>query len=202
MVCASIHVVFFQLSAQGSMACSVICMEALPDGRLAVSSEAQGAGTSSFELVGPTPVEIAHPRAVHILDFSYLQNGIGDVRGGVQVPSVHATLTGHTSKDAVICICGLPNGDLLTGGGKLDASLQLWTSAQINGTLDGSGNTSSQMEALSEGAARRWNVQDKASKVLSEVGYVFALQVLPDAKENSNYYAVAAGRYNTVKIII
>jgi hypothetical protein len=79
-------------------------------------------------------------------------------------------------------MCQLPNGDLLTGGGKLDATLQLWSRSQVEG-VDGV-------------------VHSQSRKKLTEVGYVFSLAVLLDTKKDSNYYAVAAGRYNTIKIII
>ena len=36
----------------------------------------------------------------------------------------------------------------------------------------------------------------------SEIGYVFCLQLLSDMKEDSSHFAVAAARYNVVKIIV
>jgi hypothetical protein len=66
----------------------------------------------------------------------------------------------------------------LTGGGKLDATLQLWKQEQDI------------------------TVQTESAKTLSDVGYVFSLAVLPDAKAGSNRFAVAAARYNTVKIFL
>jgi WD40 repeat protein len=73
-----------------------------------------------------------------------------------------AVLNGH--KDVVQCICELPNGDLLTGGGKLDATLQLWKQEQDI------------------------TVQTESAKTLSDVGYVFSLATLPDAKAGSNRF--------------
>ena len=84
-------------------------------------------------------------------------------------------------------MCELPNGDLLTGGGKFDATLQLWSRSQLEPPTD------------SEGTAHEVT---KSQKTMSDVGYVFALTVLPDAKNDSTYYAVAAARYNTVKVVI
>jgi hypothetical protein len=79
-------------------------------------------------------------------------------------------------------MCELPNGDLLTGGGKLDATLQLWNQVQIQKDDN--------------------SIQESSEKTLSEVGYVFCLQALPDSKVGSDYYAVAAARYNTIKLVI
>jgi WD40 repeat protein len=110
-------------------------------------------------------------RAVHVLDLNIQSETI-------ITPIVQSTLIGHL-KDAVICLCELPNGDLLTGGGKLDTTLQLWTKSQL----------STREQQDDDGQEQ---VHSKACKVLSDVGYVFCLAVLPDAKD-----AVAAARYNT-----
>ena len=164
------HFAIYQLASSDNTPCSVVCLETLPNGHLAVSTD-QVRGSHNMRLADSIPLPIVTARAVHILDLSLLTEGA--------TPSVRSTLTGH-AKDAVICMCALPNGDLLTGGGKLDAMTQLWSQTQ----LQGGGN-----ESLSV-----------AHQTLDKVGYVFGLKVLPDAK--SNYYAVAAARYNTVKIII
>ena len=163
---------FYQLvPASGSSGCSIVCLQSLHDGRLAVSTNVVASGTEGNSLWGAEPIAIPTARAVHILDFSQ-QDSI-----------VQTTLNGHAN-DAVICMCELPNGDMLTGGGRLDATLQLWTKEQVIR------------------AAEPMAVQTKAHKTLSDVGYVFALAVLPDVKNDSKYFAVAAARYNTVKIIL
>ena len=164
---------FYQLKS-GAAFCSIVNMEALSSGRLAVSTDHVG-NISSYVLTGATSIPIQAPRAVHILDFSQC------IASMDAIPTLQSTLTGH-AKDAVICMCQLPNGDLLTGGGKLDATLQLWSGTQVAG-----------------GATA---LEPTARKILSDVGYVFSLTVLPDAKDGSSYYAVAAARYNSVKIVI
>ncbi|CAB9508530.1 ubiquitin thiolesterase activity [Seminavis robusta] len=169
------HLGLFQLTSP----CSVVCMEPLQNGRLAVSTDVSD---NSSELEDAFPLHTQTSRAVHILDISKVHEN--------QHPCIQSTLTGHT-KDAVICMCQLPNGDLVTGGGKLDATLQLWSGSQL---LDPNVSESGEAASLS--------VQAQATKTLTDVGYVFALEVLPDAKDDSNYFALAAGRYNTVKIII
>jgi WD40 repeat protein len=95
---------------------------------------------------------------------------------------VQQTLTGH--QDAVICMCALPDGGLATGGGKMDATVRVWDGSQLSG---------SEERVLSESAA-----------TLDEVGYVFSLAVLPDSKPpgSQQHYALAAARYNVVKICL
>jgi WD40 repeat protein len=157
---------FLQLVPQGDVVgqnCSIACMEALQDGRLVVSTEGivGTSGRPRLEM-GATEVGIIFPQAVYVMDASSA--------------TTLAVLNGH--KDVVQCICGLPNGDLLTGGGKFDATLQLWKQEQDV------------------------TIQTESAKTLSDVGYVFSLAVLPDAKAGSNRFAVAAARYNTVKIFL
>ena len=95
-------------------------------------------------------------------------------------PRLVATLTGHAG-DAVTCLCPLPNGDLLTAGGKLDATLQLWSRAQLSAV----------------------GVHATATQRLpKDVGYVFALVVLSSGTDQDTSYAVAAARYNLIKIIV
>ena len=177
-----VHHGLYQIRPNGEASgCAVVCLEVLPDGCLAVSTQATDA---ALPLIDAEPISVSTPRAVHILRIPSLMSD-DDADAAVTVQS---TLTGHSQKDAVICMCALPNGDLLTGGGKLDATLQLWSREQL------------QQGSLEE--------HDTACQTLSDVGYVFALTVLHDIKENSNwrarahFYAVAAARCNTVKIIV
>jgi WD40 repeat protein len=157
---------FLQLVPQGDVVhqnCSIACMEALQDGRLVVSTEGIVGTTGHSRLeMGATEVGIPFPQAVYVMDAS--------------CATFLSVLNGH--KDVVQCICELPNGDLLTAGGKLDATLQLWKQEQDI------------------------TVQTESAKTLSDVGYVFALAVLSDAKAGSNRFAVAAARYNTVKVFL
>lgn len=153
--------------------CTIVCLEALKNGRLAVSTDNASQspnGTPQQSERSSINVEVA--RGVHIFDISQ-----------ATAPILLVSLSGHAN-DAVICMCQLPTGDFLTGGGKLDATLQLWSKEQLEANMDGP------------------KIATKAQKTLTEVGYVFALVVLPDAKDDSNYYAVAAARYNTVKLVI
>jgi len=171
----------------------VVCLQILQNNRLAVSTGMKpNIPIPSLPGAMPIPNEIAQA-AVHILDFSSL---------GTIAPRIQASLMGH-NKDAVICMCELPNGDLMTGGGKLDATLQLWSKCQFEigkSVCNEGGEGKTEVDGIS--APPQANVVLKAEKTLTEVGYVFSIQVLPDRKLGSNYFAVAVARYNTVKIMI
>jgi WD40 repeat protein len=141
-------------------------MEKLQDGLLLVSTNVSSGASSTTRLSGSTQLNIPVARAVHVLQLH-------------DAPSIQATLDGH--KDVVTCMKTLPNGDILTGGGKMDATLQLWTNSQLK---------------------HQTAVQTKSSKTLSNVGYIFSLAVLPDAKPGSERFAVAAARYNVIKLVV
>ena len=182
--------------------CSVVCMESLSGGRLAVSTDY--GDSSPRSLVGAVPMWIPASRGVHIIDLSELLKAEASVIASCRIVS---TLTGHT-KDSVICMCELPDGALLTGGGKLDATLQVWSQSQIDGSQQPN-KTNLEKEATKEEEGgitmqeSQLTMQAKAIKTFTDdVGYVFAVKVLPDAKDDSNYYAIAAARYNTIKVII
>jgi WD40 repeat protein len=94
-----------------------------------------------------------------------------------------ATLNGH--KDVVHAICLLPDGCLATCGGKMDAKTRVWDLSKLQDEMNG------------------YDVSTEAdSRELEEVGYVFGLAVLPDTKPDSQHYALAAARYNVVRICI
>jgi WD40 repeat protein len=166
---------FYQILPHGYK-CAIVCIRALRNGRLALSTDlssstGQPNHTEEGHLEGVV-IPVDKPRSVTILDVSR-----------IETPRIIVVLGGH-EKDAVICMCQLPNGDLVTGGGKHDATLQLWSRKQIEGD-------EKEEQSILE-----------SRKTLTDVGYVFALTVLPDGKVGSNYYAIAAARYNTVKLVI
>ena len=88
--------------------------------------------------------------------------------------------------DTVQCLCRLSDGGLLTAGGKMDATVKVWDTLQP--TVDES-NSGDEIQVLTE------------AKTMKEPGYVFDLKVLPDSK-GSGVYAIAAARYNVIKIVI
>jgi len=103
---------------------------------------------------------------------------------------VRAILDGaHSKNDIVQCICPLPDGGILSAGGKMDATIQLWEPIPNEEEEENKNNHSP--------------VIITNAKKLQEPGYVFDLKVLPDkTNSTSNVYAVAGARYNVIKIVI
>mmetsp|Transcript_665 Transcript_665/g.1196 ORF Transcript_665/g.1196 Transcript_665/m.1196 type:complete len:619 (+) Transcript_665:38-1894(+) len=162
---------------------SVVCMVPLvAESRnlLAVSTEAR----SSLGIAGrqhlPGAVELHVPSAcvVSVVD--------------VAAHALVAVLNAH--QDTVHCMCALPDGGLATGGGKRDATVRVWESSQFRSMTETAGGES--------GAASATPVLSEAAAKLKEPGYVFALTALPDAKPGSGLFALAAARYNVVKICL
>jgi len=183
----------FQLVSEEGGTLSIVCMEAIGEGdgqpqRLAVSTTPTG--QSRLPKAG-SRLSVPKSKAVHILDFG----SNGEDSGNTGVPTITHSLTGHT-KDSVICMRALPDGGLLTGGGKLDATAQLWSALQLSSrknAMDANGNeaVASHPQQISTGFQQ-----------ISSLGYVFALEVLSDRMDGSSQYAIAGARYNTVKIIL
>jgi WD40 repeat protein len=107
----------------------------------------------------------------------------------VPVPSLAMTLDAH--QDAASCLLPLPNGDLISAGGKHDATMKVWSNAQL------SMKPTSARTVLSEPAT---------TNLCKDSGYVFALTVLNDLKTPESpgraHFAIAAARYNVVKLIV
>jgi WD40 repeat protein len=170
---------YTQLVPDNEGGSSIVCMEPIGDGRhLAVSTRM----TTGRTTTSATRLSVPLSQAVYVLDVG---SSDGSSDGNFHISRI---LTGHT-KDAVHCMQALPNGDLLTGGGKFDATLQLWSSAQLF-TNDGVDERNEPLQS------------SQASQQLSSVGYVFAMATLPDKQNGSSRFAIAAARYNTVKIIL
>jgi hypothetical protein len=129
------------------------------------------------------------------------------------------TLDGH--KDVVHSILPLPNGDLVTAGGKHDATTKVWSREQLRGAAprtrdnepvrgyDGPADAMAVLESspppvLTEAAT---------ANLCKDAGYVFATELLEDFKSKGNRsdpsqphggnpFALAVARYNVVKIVI
>lgn len=118
------------------------------------------------------------------------------------------SLDGH--KDVVQCILYLPNGDLVTAGGKLDATTKVWSRSQLkaiavkkNGIAEDAAHSPPQI--LTEAAT---------TNLCKDAGYIFAVELLKDFKskgdpgdtkgetKTNNHFAIAVARYNVVKILI
>jgi len=129
------------------------------------------------------------------------------------------TLDGH--RDVVHSILPLPNGDLVTAGGKHDATTKVWSREQLRGAAprtrvnervrgyDGQADAMAVLESspppvLTEAAT---------ANLCKDAGYVFATELLEDFKSKGNRsdpsqphggnpFALAVARYNVVKIVI
>lgn len=102
----------------------------------------------------------------------------------VSLGSLLAVIAGHS--DSVICMCSLPNGGLVSGGGKKDATVQFWMPTWKDATVVRSSPL----------------VLRDSSFKLKDPGYCLALTVLPDADAQSRVYALAAAKYNAIKIVL
>ena len=106
--------------------------------------------------------------------------------------AIKAVLDAHS--DIVQCICPLPDGGILTAGGKMDATVQVWKASSITKAIES--------DKGEESENNNTPVIVSESDKLKEPGYVFDLKVLPDSEPGSSLYAIAAARYNVVKIVI
>lgn len=92
--------------------------------------------------------------------------------------------------DTVRSMCPLPDGSIMSAGGKMDATVRVWDDPLASTTNKNSvSNDDEEAKIVTE------------ARVMKEPGYVFDLKVLPDSR-GSNAYAIAAARYNVVKIVI
>lgn len=153
---------------------SIVCMEPLGESLLAVSTRQIG-GEANPEQSHSSAIEVNLPvaQSVHIIDLASL--------------TCKAALNGH--KDVVRALRLLPDGSLATCGGKMDAKTRVWDLSKLQDEMTGNGAKIS-----------TWTEAD--SRELEEVGYVFGLAVLPDTKPGSQHYALAAARYNVVRMCI
>lgn len=114
-------------------------------------------------------------------------------------------ISGHPT-DVVSCLLAAPDGTLWTGGGKTDAKVKVWQQSQWDNNSVGESN-----EIVREAGGKEGTENDDGGvkilrpedgRTLSKPGYSFDFAVLPDLKPGSELYAVAAARYNTVKIVL
>ena len=89
---------------------SIACLAMVQENHLAVSIQPRGDDTSIVS--SATPLQTTRPRGIYILDTTQA--------------TVKAVLDAH--KDTVQCLCPLPNGDLISAGGRMDATCRLWNS--------------------------------------------------------------------------
>jgi WD40 repeat protein len=186
--------------------CTISCMEPIKDNLLAVatdfsqtmtsSNETQGrfssssSSSSSSSLAGSSVVhlKLPHPRAVSIID---LDNKI-----------VQIVLNAH--KDSVRSICLTPSGDILTAGGKFDATVKVWDCITWTTAMKSHVNNSDiyleQQVVVKDVNPENAPVLTDA-ETLKEPGYVFDLKILPSELDTA-LYVVACARYNVIKIVV
>ena len=152
---------------------SIACLAMTQENHLAVSIQSRGEDTGIQP--SATPLQPTRPRGIYILDTTQA--------------TVKAVLDAH--KDTVQCICPLPNGDLISTGGRMDATCRLWNSVDISNAIQATTDESNKedVKVLTD------------APILKQPGYVFDLQVLPDSN-GSDVYGIAAARYNVIKIVI
>jgi len=201
---------YFQLQPL-SGGCSISCLHTLPDGRLAVSTDDTATTpTTHSSGDGCDVVSVPLSQAVYILSFQQENNNMKTTL------SVDAILNGHL--DTVTCLMGLSNGDLMTAGGKHDATLQIWRASQLGKSADAISHPDNAEDAIMEDADTSTEpqgimlpstVQTQSHQTITtnqgsteKIGYVFALALLTDQQEGSHHFAVATARYNQVKILL
>ena len=195
---------YVRLTTPDGASCSIVCMEVTRDGKLVVATDTNS--NSAIPLASGDKASIPFTRAVYVIDMKLAHvPTVPDENGKITIVKA---LNGHV-KDSVQCILPLPNGDLLTAGGKHDATLQLWKANQMQqpqGSRPPEDENSD--TAIIEDGEDSIKIETKCFKRFEELGYVFALTCLPDMLSESNnnnksqYMAVAAARYNQVKVLL
>jgi WD40 repeat protein len=178
----------YQLVTDNVSQSAIECIKYLPGaargdaGQLIVSTNDKQPAPPIIPLeVASKLISVSVQRAVHVLKVE------NDNSPSI---SLQMTLNGH--KDVVSCVLPLPNGDVITAGGKLDATIKVWSQSQLSKV------GASKSPILTEAAI---------DNLCTDVGYVFALTVLEDFKTDEKnpsqkHFAIATARYNVVKIII
>ena len=163
-----------QLRTNDGSVPSIVCIEPLGESLLAVSTRQIGGEANPEQRhSGARDVNLPVAQGVHIIDLASL--------------TCKVALNGH--RDVVHALCLLPDGSLATCGGKMDAKTRVWDLSKLQNEMTGNGADT-----------QTWTEDD--SRELEEVGYVFGLAVLPDTKPGSQHYALAAARYNVVRMCI
>jgi len=179
---------------------SIVCMKYLSETKQLLVSTREIAPVSLSPLsidaldVATTNLPLQLPQAVQSIKVDGILDGSQQ-----HDTTVLFSLDGH--KDVVHCLLPLPNGDLLTAGGKLDATTQIWSRSQLREAGEGK-------ESVLTTAA--------VANLCKDAGYIFAAKVLQDFKGKGSStgssssdsqvdqspFAIAVARYNVVKIVI
>merc|ERR1711971_340556 len=196
---------YFQLKCQNNnyYQCKIVCMEPIKENFLAVSIDMQrnnnvlddDDNVDRMILSSASPIYIPNHSTLNIINGVFI---IDIENGGI----IKGILNAHT--DIVRCICPLPDGSILTAGGKMDATVRMWESSDIEEILqhnkkdDDDDDDDDQQSSFSTLPSLVTN-----AKILKYPGYVFDLKVLQDSNDDSNnVFAVAGARYNLIRIVI
>lgn len=156
-------------------------------------------------------------QAVHCIDVDAILNSS-------HVDPLIFTLDGH--KDIVHCVLPLPNGDIMTAGGKMDATTQIWSRSQIREATARNGDNrcgGDDMTVFTDNIGVQHTSpppilrQAATTNLCKDAGYIFAAELLKDFKNQAKSspvnaidrrrqtgipFAIAVARYNVVKILL
>ena len=140
---------------------------------------------------------------------------VDNIINNSQLDPLDYTLDGH--KDVVQHILALPNGDILTAGGKMDATTKVWPWAKLRAATGGHTEQGESVSIASLLDASPPPILRNASSN-NIAGYVFGMDLLEDHKgrvsdddgETKNGksqfdcspFAIAVSHYNVLKIVI
>jgi hypothetical protein len=149
------------------------------------------------------------------------------IKGGVLVMDLmkqHFVRILHDHTDSVHCLCACPDGALITGGGKYDASVKVWDRFQLDvgqanfvtetiasdspvsitagEVCQDAGASVSENVNVAHAVGGSLPVVNAAAQILKEPGYIVSAAILPDKKAGSTLFALAGARYNVVKICL
>jgi len=202
--------VYYQFRCTG-YDCKISCIEPIKKGNiLAVSIHSQDnitTGGLSNGIITEETTTQSSSKVIQIINTPARGVYLLDIEKGI----VRAILDSH-HLDIVTCICPLPDGCILTAGGKMDATVRVWESSILSKTTNYNDDNKQQTLELSSTDIPVFT----NAKKLNYPGYVFDLKVLhddnnshllknDDARDSSSsnvVYAIAAARYNLINIVI
>jgi WD40 repeat protein len=177
-------------SSNNSMGISIIALEILDQnhhpGVLAVST-APFAKDGLFAELPPGRLSTQHEATfLTVTQSSDQHSSFGSVvLIDVIQSSIQVVLQGHT--DLIPVVLSLPNGGLLTGGGKNDATVKVWDKDLLTSNED---------------VTILVNTSAASAQHLAEPGYIFDACVLKDLKEGEEGFGLACARYNVVQLCL
>ena len=156
---------------------------------------------------GATTAEAAAPPGAAVLDVPRTAHGAPVLVLDALRGHALALLDAHT--DLVRCMCAMPDGALLTGGGKHDGTVKVWANAlwqnaprPSSAAEDEHGDEGAAVSSGGSAGAQVSEVREATQTLSAPGGYVFGMAILPDAKPGSTQFALACARYNTVRILL